>query len=173
MATSATPSTLNLYDDIFELDSPNTLWALGNHDYTDTTLQSEYTLRPTYNSHTFRKAVFFVLDTEINGGWIEGAQLDMVNQVLDTLTDASHLILLHHKFIWMPGHPELEPIMTSVANGPMGNCPHCTPLGNFYNDIYPRLVEVQAAGKEVICIGGDLGIHQKPSNTSPMREFFS
>jgi len=57
----------------------------------------------------------------------------------------------------MPGNSELEPIINDVANGDFGSCGFCTNPNNFYQDIYPLLVNAQKDGVAVICLAGDLG----------------
>ena len=58
----------------------------------------------------------------------------------------------------MPGHPDLEPIINDIANGNFGNCLYCTNPNNFYQDVYPLLVDAKDKGVAVICLAGDIGV---------------
>ncbi|MGK0389062.1 MAG: hypothetical protein ACI94Y_001798 [Maribacter sp.] len=159
--TSVDALTIASWDDVFDFGDPKTLWALGNHDYTNVSLVSEYTGREPFYSYHKEGITFLVLDTQEGLSNINGEQLDFINNVVDTISDSKYLILLHHKLIWMYGHPELEPMIGGVANGVFGNCFACTNPNNFYQEVYPLLVEVENKGIEVICIGGDIGFHIK------------
>jgi len=57
----------------------------------------------------------------------------------------------------MRDNSELEPIADSISNGPLGDCSYCINSNNFYDDIYPLLINVKQRGIEVVCIAGDIG----------------
>lgn len=57
----------------------------------------------------------------------------------------------------MHDNPALDTLIPSVSNAPLGNCSYCLGPNNFNQDIYPRLVELQQQGVQVLCIGGDIG----------------
>ena len=84
-------------------------------------------------------------------------QKDFLFEVLDTIQQSEHLIILHHKLIWMYGHDVLESQISSVSNADLGNCFNCINPNNFYSDIYPKLVDIKIEGIQVYCIGGDIG----------------
>ncbi|MEO1517617.1 MAG: metallophosphoesterase family protein [Bacteroidota bacterium] len=145
-------------DDVFQLSSPQTLFAPGNHDYTSPARISAVTGRPTFYSHHENGITFLVLDTQIDGNQIADDQLDLFRAVTDTLQQSDFLILLHHHLLWMVDGGELEAQANQVSNGPLRNCGYCLrPQNNFYTDLFPALQQIQAAGTQVICIGGDLG----------------
>jgi len=98
-----------------------------------------------------------VLDTQDNYSNIEGAQLALFNSVMDTLSESSHLVILHHKLIWLYDHPYFQSQINSISNGEFGSCFYCLNPNNFYTDLYPRLVTAEQNGIEVICVGGDIG----------------
>lgn len=150
-------NTMSVLHGIFNLADPNTLWSLGNHDYDELSVIQQYTLRPTtYTTHK-NGITFLVLDTQENYSNIEGSQLALFNSVMDTLSQSTHLVILHHKLIWMYDHPVLDPMINSVSNGEFGSCFFCLNPNNFYMDLYPRLVDAEQSGIEVICVGGDIG----------------
>jgi hypothetical protein len=155
--TSLDNATMDHADSIYNLSHPNTLWALGNHDYSDLNRVQVYTNRAPYFTYHKNGITFLILDTQDSLSNIIGAQKILVNSVLDTISESSHLIILHHKLIWMYDNPSLEPIIPSVANGWLGNCFYCINPNNFYPEIYPKLITVKQRGIEVLCIGGDIG----------------
>lgn len=57
----------------------------------------------------------------------------------------------------MRGNNIFEPIADSVSNGQLGDCFYCINSNNFYDDIYPLLIDVKNRGIEVLYIGGDIG----------------
>ncbi|MDA9274887.1 hypothetical protein N9P59_00155, partial [Crocinitomicaceae bacterium] len=83
----------------------------------------------------------------------------MFNNVVDTIQESSHLIVLTHKLIWMYGNNNLEPLVPEISNGQLGNNSWNIFPNNFYNDLYWKLLDLQNAGIQVICIGGDIGIN--------------
>lgn len=155
--SSINQESLESLDSTFNLKNIRTLWAIGNHDDTDIGLIESYTGRSSYNTYQKNNICFVVLNTELNQTSIINDQLDFFNRVTDTLSNSSHLIIIHHKLLWMYNHPELEPIANDVSNGNIGNCGFCLHPNNFYDNIYPKLLEVNNKGIEVICIGGDIG----------------
>lgn len=155
--TSADAETMNSLDVLFDFSEPSTLWSLGNHDYSNLELIEAYTGRLPYYSYHHRGVTFLVLDTQAELSQINGGQLDFFNSVTDTIVESSYLILMTHKLFWMPGNKDLESEIADVANGPLGSCDYCTNPSNFYEDIYPKLVELEGRGVEVICVGGDIG----------------
>jgi hypothetical protein len=157
--SSENDATMSYLDSIFQFGSTNTLWSLGNHDYSDLARIESYTHRPNYYCHSRNGITVLVLDTQDSLSNILGAQKVFFDSVLDTLQQTTHLVILHHKLLWMPGNATLEPLIPSVSNGSLGNCYSCVNPNNFYADLYPRLLEVHAKGIEVICVGGDIGSH--------------
>ena len=143
-------------DSIFNVKNETTLWALGNHDYSSLNRIEAYTNRPPYYSYHKNGLTIVVIDTQDSLSNIIGEQERLVKTVLDTLEKSSHLILLHHKLIWMYGNEKLEPKANSISNGGLGSCFHCINPNNFYSDIYPTLVKVREKGIGVICVAGDI-----------------
>jgi len=159
--TSQDDDTMSHVDSVFDLGSTNTLWALGNHDYSDLDRIQNFTNRPPYYSFHKDEITFVVLDTQNSFSSIIGPQKDFFEGIVDTIQDSSHLIILHHKLIWMYGNANLEPQIPFVSNGGLGDCFYCLNPNNFYTDIYPKLLEVKQRGIEVLCIGGDIGFQVK------------
>jgi len=159
--TSINSRPMDSLDRVFDFANENTLWALGNHDYDDLALVEEYTGRPPFYTYTKEKITFLVLDTQDSMSNFVGEQLEMIENVVDTLEYSTHLVLLHHKLIWMYGNEDLESEIPMVSNGQAGECFWCINPNNFYQAVYPLLLEVEDRGMEVLCIGGDLGFYSK------------
>jgi len=155
--TSKDENIISAWDELFNFSADRTLWALGNHDVTNRDLIQQYTNRPSFYTYNFEKTTFLVLDTHLNESIIDGEQLDLFNNVCDTISSASNLVILTHLLFWMPDNEQLEPRIDSVANGKFGTCFYCTKSNNFYDDLYPKLKEVKDRGIQVLCIAGDLG----------------
>ena len=155
--TSFDDETMLHVDSIFDFANPNTLWALGNHDYSDLFRVQEFTDRLPYYAYHKDGITFIVLDTQDSLSNIIGEQKVLFESVVDTLEKSSHLIIIHHKLIWMYGNNDLESQISSISNGDLGDCFHCINPNNFYTEIYPQLAAVKNKGIEVICIAGDIG----------------
>ncbi|TAH40128.1 MAG: hypothetical protein EYC69_12025 [Bacteroidetes bacterium] len=159
--SSSDDSTMNHLDSIFNLGSPNTLWSLGNHDYSDLQRVQNYTGRNPFYSYFKNGITIIVLDTQDSLSNIIGAQKVFFDAVTDTLDRSSHLIVLLHKLIWMYGDSVFEPQIPSVTNGGFGNCFYCVNPNNFNTEIYPKLLSLKQRGINVICVGGDIGFNVK------------
>ncbi|MEM1322512.1 MAG: hypothetical protein AAGG75_19770 [Bacteroidota bacterium] len=157
--SSADSITLHRIDSIFDCQSPSTLWALGNHDYDHVDRVEALTGRPAFYHHHQNGLTFLVLDTQDSLSSIVGPQLALFRSVLDTLQHSSHLLLLHHKLLWLYDHPELSQQADQLSNAPFGDCFFCINPNNFYRTLYPELVKAQQKGIEVICLAGDIGRH--------------
>lgn len=156
--TSADIETIEKWDGLFDFMAPTTLWALGNHDASDRSLVEEFTGRPSFFTFTAHDICFLVLDTELDVSSITGDQLELVKTVTDTISESKNLIVLTHKLLWLQGRDEVANFLELVPNGGPGDCGYCTNPNNFYEDVYPKLIEVQNRGVQVWCIAGDLGL---------------
>ena len=155
--SSYNDSVLMCLDSIFDVSSATTLWALGNHDYTNVDLLKSYTKKETFYTYYQDNTTFVVMDTQKDSSQIINEQLKLFNQVMDTISESENLIFLSHKLIWMRNHPSLDNEIDSVSNGGIGECSYCVQNNNFYQEIYPKLVEFSNQGKQVYCIAGDVG----------------
>ena len=158
-------STLAYIDSLFDLGSPRTHYTLGNHDARNEnhTWLHQFTGRPTFYTTSEQGLVTIVLNTTLNPGDCEllDAQYAMLRAVCDTITEASHLLLLHHHAIALdvPGIPH----PWDMANWPYihwdANCHDADP--SYMAAIYPLLLRVKARGIEVVDVSGDTGFRRK------------
>ena len=153
--TSINRMSMEYCDSLFKLNNPNTLWTLGNHDRNNLKLIEEFTGRKSFNSYYRDKITFVVLDTEreANGfqsTFIRGEQLEMLENVCDTINNSECLFILHHRLIWMIGNEDFSERIDSV-----GESTKQLDTTNFYQDVYPLIIKAKSKGVKVICLGGD------------------
>lgn len=149
---------LEYLDGIFDLDSPNTLWALGNHDNARLDLVEKATKRPYFYSSHHEGITFVVLYTQEREDWIctiTGKQLELLKNVTDTISESSHLVIMTHKLIWIRNHPDMtEHIGTNPYDW---SCNYLIAKNDWYTEIVPMLKKVEARSIEVIALAGDIG----------------
>ena len=166
------PNTINYLDTLLDLGSENTHWAVGNHDVLDRNADYSFieakTGRKTYYSKIVNGICLMVLNTtefsypqyysKPNECEVLDGQMEMIEAVTDTLKDISHLVILHHHALLTNSIAEDKINVQSIFNfyDPTFNV-GCSVRGTFEELIYPRLVEVQKRGIQVILVGGDTG----------------
>jgi hypothetical protein len=174
--TSREWSTLEYCDSIFNLGDENTHLAIGNHDLDNVASLLEFTKKPRFHAFSNNNITFLVLDTEISTPDITGDQLELIQNVADTIETSDYLVLLQHRILWMVGVDDLSHLMDSVAASTrnLSNT-------NFYDDVYPNLQKAKHNGVEVLCLAGDrtdINIMYSPEDSiqflaSGMKETFS
>lgn len=157
LRSTANETAIRHLDSLFDLDSPTSLLSPGNHDYDRPDLLRTATGRPLFYTQWQDGLVISVLDTQDSVSQLVGDQLAMLRAVADTISAASHWVLLHHQLVWMRDGGELEATSDYVANGWFGDCAHCLRPNNFYGDVYPLLLKARQRGVQVLCVAGDLG----------------
>ena len=163
-------TTLEYLDGIFDLGSPNTYYVMGNHDARNGNWDwfQRFTERETYFVHSENGIVSVVLNTTLNPALCRdlNAQFRMLEQVCDTISEASHLMVFHHHAIAtrVPGLPD----NWSYSNWPYyywdANC--YSPDPSYLSAIYPLLLKVKQRGIEVINVCGDAGFNWKGMDTT-------
>ncbi len=153
-STTTSYESMDYCDSLYDLGSPNTLWTLGNHDMSNPEYITEYTGRPVFYAYTIQNITFAVLCTEIDVGdtfcYISGEQLEMLENIADTITESKYLIVMQHRLLWMIGDEYLETKLDSV-----GQSTSRLDTANFYEVVYPLLQQVKSKGIKIICLGGD------------------
>ncbi|MDP6522575.1 MAG: lamin tail domain-containing protein [Kiritimatiellia bacterium] len=145
--------TVAYLDAIFDLGSSNVLAALGNHDTSHRSYFTDVTLRPAYYAYTTNNVTFVVLDTTDDSQNIEDEELQMLEDTVNnSLSNSTHLVLIHHHIIWMADYPPLSHLIGDRRIG--ASSKNLNNL-NFYDDVYPLLVQARSNGVEVICLAGD------------------
>lgn len=162
-------STMVYIDSLFDIQSPGNHYALGNHDTRNGNLEwyREITGRETYHTHYQDGITTVNMNTCLVPSDCEhlDKQFRMIENVCDTISESSHLIMIMHHAVWdnIPGLP--DPSRYSHTDFPYWNA-NCYYRENntFVGAIYPMLVEVKAKGIEVICLVGDMGANGKTIN---------
>ncbi|MFT5891582.1 MAG: hypothetical protein ACI9Y7_001687 [Dokdonia sp.] len=143
-------------DSIFDFKKPTTLWSVGNHDNTSDKRFYNTTLKKKYHAYQKDDVTFITLNSQDSLSSIVGKQKEFLFSVLDTLQTGS-VLLMSHKLIFMNDHPVLDAMIPKVCNANKGDCYHCHNVNNFYEEVYPKLLEVKNRGVQVLWVGGDLG----------------
>lgn len=172
--TTENKKTLNYLDSILNVSSSNVQWTLGNHDVMHGNIEwiEKTTGRKSYYTHQIEDLCILVLNTNLFFVYPDvppkrnceekEAQLSFVNQVLDTISVSSHLIILHH--FGMFNELQLEKQNTTIKAfniNPDTIKINCNPHINLTDWLYPQLVKIQNKGIQVITIGGDMGMASK------------
>jgi len=153
---------IDYLDQVFDLKNPMTHIAYGNHDARNAHKRyfNAFRNRPdSYYSHTQDGLCFLILDSTLNPSDCRSldGQYQMIKNVCDTISDASHLLVLIHDSVWegIPGIP--PPKAYAHGNQKYWNANCASSQNTFANTIYPHLKQVQKKGINVICMMGDTG----------------
>ena len=152
--TTASTGTVAYLNRFLHLASPATLLSLGNHDTSHKSYFTNATARNSWYACQTNRIAFLVLDTTENTAKITGAQLQMVSNTVASLSNQTHLVLVHHHIIWLRGNPDLDYLMSST-NIAASTTALTTNQLNFYSAVYPLLLKAQSNGVQVICVAGD------------------
>lgn len=168
--TTKDSSTLEYLTEYFPLGDTDTHWAWGNHDLMegDENLLLGAMKRRSYYVHYDDGLLLMVLNTNLywHHPWKPAQEnceqkevhFQWLKEVLDTINDASHLIILHH-----------HGLLNELKGGQvaMGNVdaipvrPLCDSVRDFTSEIYPYLQGLEEQGTEVVLISGDVGMRSK------------
>ena len=161
--TTRKESTVEHINEVFDLDRPQTHWALGNHDIRNGNIEwiTDRTGRPTYYTAHFDGITLMVLNTNFSHGGIYNSvavnlQYDMIREVCDTIQASSHLVVLSHNASWN-GVDGIDHT-SDFANANFSFLRYkFNPAQDYAEAVYPLLVEVRKRGIEVLHIAGDYG----------------
>ncbi|MEM1119478.1 MAG: hypothetical protein AAGJ18_03470 [Bacteroidota bacterium] len=175
--TTREQATLDYLDALFELESEDTHWAVGNHDVRNGNLEwiRAATKRELFYTTTKDGITIAVLDTNV--GHVVGRdasceerirQGEMLQNLVDTLQTSSHLILLMHWVVW--GEVDSVIPCRELANNCIDGFQFLCGGGSsrFPPFIYEQLVALEKRGIEVLVVSGDGGIFTKSfAHTTP------
>lgn len=154
-------------NNFYKLSDTVTHWALGNHDARkgNINIVEQIQQKPTYYVQHDNGLTKLILNTTIANEQVPiykdschllKPQTELINSVLDTISKSSHLIIMTGGAHWG------EIVSATQLNY---NYPHysfsCDKNFTFKKFLYPKLVEVQKRGVQVICTSGDLGMRSK------------
>lgn len=169
-ATTEKVSTLSYLDNLFDLSSPHTKWAIGNHDLRNGNLQyiTDKTKRDLHFTHTYNGICFLVMNSFMEHDVFKDScdykqrQVDLFLSVLDTLQSSTHLVILMHNLLWSDVDPQLTEASQRAINvdGSWMDM-RCDQHSKFKDIYYPEILNVQRRGVQVIIISGDGGQYDK------------
>ncbi|MEM1319486.1 MAG: hypothetical protein AAGG75_04475 [Bacteroidota bacterium] len=170
--SSERSSTLHYLDSIFFISQPSTHWSLGNHDLTRGSLSDikSITQRPSFYTRSFDGLCLLVLNTNFNHPQLtapdecaqQNQQFALLKSITDTISKASHLIILHHHCLLTNTLTNNQLDMDTIFHYYRPQLAFsCQPPGSFEQLVYPLLRQVQKRGVQVLLIAGDLGQRQK------------
>ncbi|MDD3859547.1 MAG: hypothetical protein PHW83_05060 [Bacteroidales bacterium] len=159
-------SNLDYLNAKLKIKQPHNYWTLGNHDRRNGNIEwiEKYLGHKTYYVDYYNGFTAFIFDSNLDVSDCENLdkQYKLFCNVVDTITESSHLLLFFHWGLWsdVPGLPP-DPMSYAHTGLKYWNA-NCDSVNtNFVNIIYPKLVKVAEKGVKVICIMGDIGKYYK------------
>ncbi len=153
---------INYVSETFNITSRKTHIAMGNHDARNGNIQyfnKKRNRENTYYVDHHKGLTVLVLDTTLEPLDCHNLnrQYKMLEEVCDTVSPKSNLILLMHDAIWenIPGLPHPKKYANGTQTHWNTNCNSST--NYFHNTIYKELIKVKEKGTRVLCIMGDTG----------------
>ncbi len=149
---TGTRATVDYLDAVLNLSAPTTLAALGNHDTSHKDYFTDVTGRPRYYAFETNGVTFVVLDTTDDSRNILGGELQMLTNTINAIPPNSQLVIVHHHIIWLADYSPLahlqgSPLLAASSANLSGL--------NFFEVVYPLLLQARAKGVEVLCLAGD------------------
>lgn len=149
---TASRSTPEYLDAVFGLSSPGVMAVFGNHDTDNKDYFTDVTGHPSHYVVQTNNIVFAVLDTTDDGQDILGDELRMLQDTVASLSNCTHLVVVHHHILWLADYAPLADLAgderIGASSADLSNL-------NFFDEVYPLLRQAADSGVEVVCIGGD------------------
>lgn len=161
-------SSLDYLDSLFNLKNPNSHYILGNHEARNQNYDFYYahTGRPDFYTSRLDNMVITVLNTNLNISDCDAlnAQYKLLESTIDNSGDASHYVILMHHQIFKDD----DRILGFKTHGDLDFYKmNCTSKNDFWIDFYPKLVNLQKTGTEVVLVVGDTGWDKGREVVSP------
>ncbi len=158
-------STIQYLDNIFGLSNPESHWSMGNHDWRIGNIEwyKEITNRNTYYAYCSNSITRIVINTNIvptNCEMLDD-QYEMISNVCDTISESGYLVLIPHHGLWRGVQNIPAPISVGHSDLVYWNSNCYDVNSTFVNTIYPKLVDAQNRGVQVIYLYGDMGAQRK------------
>lgn len=172
--TAEVPQTMQYLDSIFDFQKVR--WTLGNHDVDYGEPEHVLQQLPHPEFFTEWKEGFCLSVLNTNYLWPypsmppqkdckqKNDQWEMLQNVADTISEASHWLILHHHALFsdLKITPSGDTLQDFNVNAMLlkGTCDSTSSVTDTW---YPLLLEVQKKGVQVVLIGGDVGMQSKQS----------
>lgn len=166
--------TFDYLDTVLNIDRKKLQWAWGNHDIRDGHPEyvSNFTGHNSFYTTTIEDICVLVLNTNLffvydgmppQSNCIEKQkQQNFVANVLDTIKESSHLVVLHHNALFSSLVRDKEDKLINTFNF---NSHHlrmtCDSSSYVTQWLLPKVEEVVKKGVEVVFVGGDFGMQAK------------
>ena len=122
-------------------------FAVGNHDMENRPV-FEARYGTTYYSFVHKKDLFIILDPNIDGWSIKGAQLDFLEAAIhDNYLNTEHIFVFFHQLLWKAGNSDFDFIKINSFAGQVN------PV-NFWSTIIPMF---DSLPNKTFMLAGDLG----------------
>lgn len=162
LASSNSTKILNHLDYLFDLGSPSTHWAIGNHDYHGNFEEiNHFSGKPDHYAVNISGITLIVVNSNImDSGFsceerIE--QTDFINHVLDTVQMSSHVVLMSHHVFWGNLNEDSTDINTYANTNHTYKLWYCDPYLTACEAISEQLNRLVNENIKVILLAGDLG----------------
>ncbi len=166
--------TLTYLDSIFDLSDPSTHWARGNHDLVKGIPGAieQITKRNSYYSAALESATLVVMNTmefhhpnykpkPAECEMLDG-QIQMLENIADTIAQSSHLIVLHHYCFLTNELYSDSTNLNTIFNLYVPDLKiDCANEHTFTSKLYPIFKKIQSKGVQVVLVSGDLGQRAK------------
>lgn len=170
--TAKDPAIMSYLDSLFDLE--RTHFALGNHDWDYGDRENVLNRLPDPPYYTVWQDGFCLTVLNTNLFWLypspppqrdcadKQAQWAMLRAVADTISAATHWVILHHHALFneLKISPEGDTLKPFNLN-PMRMYASCDSSTLVTQQGYPMLLQAQQRGVQPVLIGGDLGMRAK------------
>ncbi len=170
--TTKDKQVLNYLDELFDLKSSSTKWAIGNHDIRAGNLEFiKQTTRKDFNYGTIENNyAVYVLNTQLENEYFRDSCDYKMQQhqdfskflsIIDTTTGIKTLFILSHNPVWSNAESSLREYKL-IGNTSAGWVNMICEWGKEFRHLYlETLIKIQNNGIQVICVAGDGGQYDK------------
>ena len=161
--SSTNPKTLQYLDSIYNLKSPNTLWAVGNHDILKGSIDSitNTTKKKSFYTISRNNITVSLLNTNIELSYPDSItrqkkyleQYRMLKNISDTISKSTHFFIIGHNIVW----EKMDSYINTKAHTAKSDNFDIDPSKSFTPYIYPLLKKIKNKNIKVTWIAGDIG----------------
>ena len=169
-ATTRDSNTLDYLDSLFHISDESTCWSVGNHDFREGNTQyiTRKTGRPLYYLTHHDSLSVLVINGMMEHSFYKDScdykagQLAFLTGALEHLPPSTHLVVLAHPILWdnVVDPPLLDARSSANAAASWMDLT-CQKPSEFKDVLYPKLVEWQKRGVQVLLLTGDGGQYDK------------
>ena len=163
--TSNSTYMLEYINYLFDIKSPETHWAIGNHDFHKSYLPIEkFTGKSQYYAVNVNGITLIVMNSNLYSPEMpceaKVKQTNYINSVLDTIQSSSHVILMSHHIFWGGMNEDERPVLSYANTDFSDKLFNCDFKENAKKALLPKLKSVLEKDVKVIFLSGDMGQKQ-------------